>query len=134
LLANDLRIEEDLSGIVPCLVIDLDDALPIRQFVGPLLLGKGVSRSQSMVVIKGYLAHLLLDLSHKLSVGGVNVRVLDHQRLKQSLSDVLAGKVDALNGVGESVSLEDWHCVGHSLSTLNNNTCSSASGEETEDS
>jgi hypothetical protein len=96
----DGRVEEDLGGLEPFVVIDLDDLLRVGQFVRPLLFGKRVSGLHSVVKIEGHRAHLLLHFSDVLKVVFIKWVASFCELLGQLSGDILASHIQLVNSMG----------------------------------
>merc|ERR1712205_76427 len=83
--------------------------------------------------VLGHVAKVLLDLLGGLALGGGGEHNLG---LLEDLADVVGkvatSKVDTLDGVGHGVTLVDGHGVGHTVTTVNDDTSGAARGVQGE--
>ena len=131
LLADEGGLEENL-GAAESLVTN-HDHVTIGELVG-LLEGGGLGGSLHLLVeIKGHIGELLLDISNDFSLrgGGEGIPTLSED-LHEVVSQVTAGKVQADDGVGKSVSLVDGDGVGHTITRVQHTSGGSAGGVQGE--
>jgi hypothetical protein len=123
LLADQVRPEENFGGPEPRRP-DLDH-VAVGQGVVYVF---GVDRFLFQRVI-GQVAGLLLDGPDRLEFGRrPEIDALLAQQQPQVAGDVSAGDVDAHNTVWHGEALIDRHCVGHSITCIQNYARSPASG------
>merc|ERR1712159_820271 len=83
--------------------------------------------------VHGAVAQVFLDLLGRLPLGSGGECDLG---LLENLADVVGqvapGQVDALDGMGHGVTLVDGHSVGHTITTIHDNTSGSARGIQRE--
>merc|ERR1719163_881000 len=95
-----------------------------------LLTGEGVDLTGE---VHGHVAEVLLDLLGGLALGGGgehNLGLLED--LADVVGEVATSEVDALDGVGHGVTLVDGHSVGHTVTTVHDDTSGAAGGVQGE--
>merc|ERR550525_1172421 len=131
--AEEGRLEESLRTTEP-LVADGDD-LAVGKLVGFLQAAGAGSGGHLLLEVEGDVAELLLDVPHDLPLGGGGEGVATlGEDLHEVVSEVSAGQVDTLNGVGERVAFIDGDSVGDTIARVEDNTGGTARGVQGEDS
>ena len=119
---DDRGVEHALSGRDAFTERYLNDLL-VRKLIASLLLGQViVTIVHFCVVVHGNVAHFLLYLSNVVIVVICDWHLGLLELLDEAVCDFLAGDVDGLHGVGQSVPLENGHGVGDALTTFRNQT------------
>lgn len=132
LLADEGRLEEHLRA-AEALVAN-DDDVAIGKLVG-LLKGRGLgSGLDLLVVVKGDVGELLLDVADNFTLGGGGEGVATlGEDLHEEIGEVTASKVKTNDGVGESVTLIDGHGVGDTVTRVKHAAGGAAGGIEGKD-
>jgi len=121
LTADQGGLEEHLRASEP-LVADGDD-LPVGQLVVALQGGARGGVVHFLFVVNSDEAQLLLDVTDNLALSGGRESVAAlSQDLLQPISEISPGQVQTENGVGESVTLVDWHSVRHTITRVKHNS------------
>eukprot|EP00353_Schmidingerella_taraikaensis_P003043 CAMPEP_0185569358 /NCGR_PEP_ID=MMETSP0434-20130131/2003_1 /TAXON_ID=626734 ORGANISM="Favella taraikaensis, Strain Fe Narragansett Bay" /NCGR_SAMPLE_ID=MMETSP0434 /ASSEMBLY_ACC=CAM_ASM_000379 /LENGTH=166 /DNA_ID=CAMNT_0028184119 /DNA_START=615 /DNA_END=1115 /DNA_ORIENTATION=- len=76
------------------------------------------------------MAHFLFNVTDVMIVGLIDWKLGLHEFLEELVGDVLAGNLDGLHGVGQSVAFEHGHRVGDSLAGLGDQSRRRARREE----
>merc|ERR1711988_1466294 len=123
------RLGLNMSSGADHLVVD-SDHLAVGHLELLLLTGEVVDLLGEVV---GHVAKVLLDLLGGLALGGGGE---DNLGLLEDLADVVGkvatSEVDALDGVGHGVALVDGHGVGHTITTVHDDTGGAARGVQRE--
>ena len=114
-------LEEGLGRTEP-LIADGDD-LSIGELVA-LLQGRGGGGGGHLgLEVEGDVAQLLLDVTDDLTLGGGDERVATlGENLHEVIGQISAGQVETADGVGEGVTLVDWHGVGDTIAGVHDDT------------
>ena len=111
---NEAWLEHGLGG-TESLITNGDD-LTIRKLVALLQGRRGSGGLHLLVEVQGNVAELLLDVTDNLplSCGDEAVASLCED-LDQVVGEIAASEVKTANGVWESITLIDWHGMGHAI-------------------
>jgi hypothetical protein len=97
------------------------DGLSVREFVGlVVLVGLGVALHFGFVV-QGHVGEVFLDVSDGFGFGGGSEVDSDFvEEFSQMLSQISASQVVSLDGVWKGITFVDGYCVGHTISSVQN--------------
>ncbi len=132
LKTNEGRLEEELRA-AETLVADGDD-VAIGKLVRLLALVGALGLGQLSLVVLSDVGETLLDVTDNLTLGGGGEGVATlGEDLDHVVSEVTAGKVETLDGVGESITLIDGDGVGDTITRVHDDTGGAAGSVEGKD-
>jgi len=127
-LAVKVGLEEELGGLHADGGGDGDNTL-VGKGVGLVLLGGVLGISELLLVVEGNVSLLLLDVTDdfELGSGGEGLTGSEEELLHPVGKDT-AGNFHLLDGVGNAVTFVDGDGVGHTITSVTNETGGTASG------